>query len=289
MTAVPQLGSAPDWFHRAIATPRYTHFIDADGARLHYTCWDAPGAGLEKPPLLLLHGFRAHSRIWDCIAPYLTDRYRVVAPDFTGMGESDWREEYSIEGFTRDIYAVIEHAQLAPVVGIGHSFGGGRLLRACADRPELFSRAIVLDSGILFADDPEPQTKRVGNPNPLPDYASLRSRYRLLPEQPSESYLLEYTAFHSIRQSDAGWTWKFDTSLPTAYPERDGEALLRRIPLPVDVVHGQHSAVLGAERAGRMVAALPHGRGPIAVAEGHHHFMLENPLALVTLLRALLA
>src|SRR5690606_35950557 len=102
-------------------------------------------------------------------------------------------------------------------------------------------------------------------------------------------YLFEYTAFHSIRQCEDGWRWKFDIGLPTAAIDRDADDVLPLVPLPVDVVYGEHSLVMGRQKAERLVSLLPKGRGPIAFAEGHHHFMLENPLGLVSLLRGLLA
>jgi pimeloyl-ACP methyl ester carboxylesterase len=57
----------------------------------------------------------------------------------------------------------------------------------------------------------------------------------------------------------------------------------------VDIVRGEHSVILGAERAARIAALLPNGRGPITMPEAHHHLMLDQPLALVSVLRALLA
>ena len=42
-------------------------FIDSNGLKLHGTCWGNSG----KPPLILLHGMRDHSRSWDWIAQAL--------------------------------------------------------------------------------------------------------------------------------------------------------------------------------------------------------------------------
>src|SRR5690606_25303115 len=121
------------------------------------------------------------------------------------------RAQYSRELYSEDLIAVIEQAGLAPVIGVGHSFGGSRLLRTCALRPDLFARAIALDSVIMFADwDKHGAPPPVGNPNPYPDYASLRKRYRLLPDQPAEAWALDYIAHHSIREVEGGWSWKFD-------------------------------------------------------------------------------
>ena len=39
--------------------------------------------------LLLLHGFPSSSRMFDTLIPLLADRYRLIAPDFPGFGQSD--------------------------------------------------------------------------------------------------------------------------------------------------------------------------------------------------------
>lgn len=279
---------APAWFAAAIAAPTSEHTAISQGTEIRYRSWNIDDG--DKPPLLFTHGFRGHSRWWDFVAPYFTDRFRVFALDFAGHGDSGHRENYSRELYSEDIIAVVEHAQLAPVIGIGHSFGGSRLLRTCSMRPELFARAIALDSVVMFADWDKPGSPPpVGNPNPYPDYASLRKRYRLIPDQPTEPWALDYIAHHSMREVDGGWSWKFDYHLPQAFPEIDGGAVMAGIPLPVTYVAGELSAAVSRERAQRIVDTLPQGHGPVILPQTHHHMMLDQPIALISLLRGLLA
>jgi len=70
---------------------------------------------------------------------------------------------------------------------------------------------------------------------------------------------------------------------------RDGRALLRRIGIPVDIVYGEVSVIVDRARAEAVVAELSHGRGPIEIPSGRHHLMLDEPVALIATLRALLA
>jgi pimeloyl-ACP methyl ester carboxylesterase len=56
---------------------------DVDGARLRYL---AAGRG---EPVVLLHGYTQTSRMWRPIIPALAERFRVVAPDLPGIGDSD--------------------------------------------------------------------------------------------------------------------------------------------------------------------------------------------------------
>ena len=115
---------APQWFTDAIATPYETHFVDCEGAKIHYQTW----GDRAKPGLLLVHGNGAHAHWWDFIAPYLTDDYHVVAMTFSGMGDSSWRESYVMDTFAKEQLAVCEAAGLfahaeKPII-IAHSFGG---------------------------------------------------------------------------------------------------------------------------------------------------------------------
>jgi pimeloyl-ACP methyl ester carboxylesterase len=65
--------------------------------------------------------------------------------------------------------------------------------------------------------------------------------------------------------------------------------LLQTIRVPTDHVYGSLSAIVDAARACRIASCLQHARTPIVIPDAHHHIMLDQPLALVTALQALLA
>jgi len=287
----PAYVAPPQWFLRAVAAPTTSHFVDDNGTRLHYRCWNAEEA--DKPPLLFVHGFKGHSHWWDFIAPYFVDRFRVLAMDFAGMGESGHRAAYDTATFTGDLIAVLEQCG-GPVVVVGHSYGGGRALRVCADRPELIRRAVILDSRIRYPDvDTQPPRQRMGSGRPYASYGEARARYRVFPEQPvGLPDALEHVAFHSIARVGDGFRWRFDPALPTTGTkiyEADGGAVLDRVETPIDFVHGAESVVVEPWRAARTVARLQRCRGPIAIPECRHHLMLDQPLALIAVLKTLLA
>lgn len=280
-----------NWFDTAIAHATTSNYAPGNGGRIHYRSWNPDE--VHKPGLLLAHGYRGHSHWWDCIAPFLTDRFRVYALDFAGMGESDHRSHYDEKEFTGNLVDVLNDAGLGRATLVGHSYGGGRVLRACAEFPERIAHAIILDSYVNFTDaDSRPAPRRYGNPNPYPDLSSALGRYRLLPEQPGEECVRKYIARHSLRKVEGGWNWKFDQKLPSPRTETNGEELLARITVPVDIVCGEKSSVLQFARAKRMVNSLKASarvRGPIVMPNAHHHLMIDQPLALISVLRSLLA
>ena len=280
----------PEWFEWALAQARSSHFVDSGGARIHYAAWNATET--HKPALLFAHGFLGHTHWWDFIAPFLTEHHRVFALDFSGMGQSEHRAAYTADCFVDDLAAVLRAVQCSGTVAsavVGHSFGGARLLQACTRIPHAIGHAIVLDSFAKFQGDHLPGHTYSPTPAPTPDRATTLSRFRLLPPQACEPWLVEHVAQHSLRQVEAGWTWCFDPALRAFRPDAIDPASLGRVQVPVDYVHAEASAVVSAERALRIADALPHGRGPITMARAGHHMMLDQPLALVDVLRALLA
>ena len=277
-------------WQRAAERPASDHDALVRGGRLHYRAWSR-GVG---PLLLLVHGFRGHSHWWDWIAPAFADHYDVVAMDLSGMGDSAWRTSYEPDCFALDILGLIDHLGAGPAVVVGHSFGGGSLLRACAidsetTLPHRIAHAIVVDTWVRLQGQPTIDGGPLGGRRHYADYATARSRFRLEPPQPVlDDAMLDHLARHSLREVDGTWRWKFDPDL-AGPPSQDGRALLRRIRHRTDIVYGESSVIVNRERAEACVAEVRRGRGPFAVPRAGHHLMLDEPAALIATLRALLA
>ncbi len=277
----------PEWFLRALAHRPESHFANSHGTRIHYLAWNAHE--MHKPALLFAHGFLGHAHWWDFIAPFFTDRFRVFALDFAGMGDSGWRSEYDGWLFAEDLAVVIADGAMTTATVIGHSFGGSRVLRLCADHPDQVSQAIILDSRVLYGPDDFKATTRLGsNPNPYPNLEAALARFRLMPEQPALAFARDHIARHSLREVADGWTWKFDRSIGRAQRD-DLRQFLPRIGVRVDYVFAELSLVASREQAETVVRALSCVRGPIMIPQAHHHLMLDQPLALISALTALLA
>jgi pimeloyl-ACP methyl ester carboxylesterase len=263
---------------------------------VHYRIWTSDN--VERPWLLFVHGYRGHTHWWDWIAPAFIDRFRVAAVDLSGMGKSEARKRYSAEGFSRDVIAVLTALEANSATLVGHSYGGSSVLLACAldaegvDPGNRIRRAVILDSYVHFPeqDGDLPERSKIKTHRPYPSYEALRARYRLIPDQPvSHPALLEHLARTSARQAEDGWCWCFDALLPAAPAAIDGPALLGRVQCPVDIIFGENSGVVDLARATATCAALPSARGPISIPDARHHIMLDQPIALIGVLRALLA
>jgi pimeloyl-ACP methyl ester carboxylesterase len=284
--------TVPSWFTAAINTPHESRFADVDGVPIHYLAWNLEDR--DKPGLLFAHGFRAHARWWAFVAPYFTDRFRVIALDFSGMGDSGARANYEPLTFSRDILGVLKHAGMERATLVGHSFGGSRVARTCAEFPAAVERAVIVDS-LIRLPDIEHHTPPALVPRPkilYPTFEAARARFRLVPsENAAEGYVLDYIGEHSLKRVDGGWTWKFDESFMPRSVHEDPETnarLLASIRCPVTYIYGALSIVVSPQLAQAIVERIPHAYGPIAIPRAHHHVMLDQPLELVEALKTAL-
>lgn len=102
------------------------------GHTLRYYEW--PGEG---PTVVLLHGSSGYGLMWQGVADHLGDRFRIIAPDQRGHGDSDKPDgEYSANEYAEDMHDFIQALDLGPVVIGGHSLGGRVSQVFAAEYPE---------------------------------------------------------------------------------------------------------------------------------------------------------
>lgn len=118
------------------------HFYESQRLRLAYWAWGDPA----RPPLIMVHGLRDHSRSWDRIAAALADRYYVVTPDLRGHGASEWTRgsHYELHEFVPDLAALIDVLG-GRVTAVGHSMGGRAMMLTASAFPERFERIVAIE------------------------------------------------------------------------------------------------------------------------------------------------
>ena len=283
---------APQWFTEAVAVQPESRFVEVEGARIHYLRW----GDRARPGLLLVHGNAAHAYWWSFIAPFLARNFNVAAVDLSGMGDSDWRPEgYSMEVFAREELAVCEDAGMfavaEPPVIVAHSFGGFVTLLTGALYGERLAGTVIVDSPVnppgRWREGP-PHTNR---PHKVyPTLAAALSRFRLLPPQSCDNlYLLDWVARHSLKETDSGFSWKFDPAIWRDFSIGDTAARLKATKCRIAVFRGEHSILLPPQIGEYMFNLLGRAAPVVEIPQAQHHIMLDQPLALVAALRALLA
>jgi pimeloyl-ACP methyl ester carboxylesterase len=277
---------APEWFNAAIATEHVEDEVIVDGVPVHYLRWGDRGC----PGIVLVHGGAAQAHWWDHVAPLLQDCC-VVALDLSGHGDSGRRDRYPTSTWAREIVEVADHAGIAgrPVV-IGHSMGGWVAITAAAEQGDRLDGIVILDSPVSRLAPEEEAAAEGAAFGPLRTYPTLEAalaRFHTVPDQPTSlPYVLDHVARTSLRKVNGGWTWKFD---PRIFDRRvpSGE-LLQRVQCRVALFRSEHGLVtpdIGAYMYEQLGRIAPVVEVPLA----YHHVMLDQPIALVTGLRTLLA
>src|ERR1700723_1818203 len=94
-------------------------YLDLHGKRVAY---QEAGQG---PAVLLIHGMAGSSSTWRAMVPHLSKRYRVIAPDLIGHGQSAKpRGDYSLGAFSVSLRDLLDELGVAQATVVGHPLGG---------------------------------------------------------------------------------------------------------------------------------------------------------------------
>ncbi len=281
---------APKWFEDAVAVQPESRVVEVKGCPIRYLVW----GDLRLPGLLLVHGGAAHAHWWSFLAPLLTNRYSVVALDLSGHGDSGRRNEYPRRIWSDEVMAVAETAGFpGPPIVVGHSMGGIVGIVTASLHGDKLAGAVIVDAPVRRP-DPESDSARRGaefrNPKVYPDRATARARFRLVPNQPCENqFILDYIADHSLREVENGVTWKFD---PRVFMNVSNDLLsdyLANVRCRIALMRGERSLVVPPETGEYMYELLNRNAPMVEIPEAHHHLILDQPLAFIAALRALLS
>jgi pimeloyl-ACP methyl ester carboxylesterase len=289
--------AAPAWFEEAVLVEPESAFTDVEGTPIHYLRW----GDASNPGLLLVHGNAAHAYWWSFIAPYLARDFNVAAMDLSGMGDSGWRRSYGMETFANEQLAVCAAAgmfnhEIKPVI-IAHSFGGFVTMLTRALYGARLSGTVIVDSPVNPPDRERggPRRREQIKPNRIyPDLASALARFRLMPPQDCDNlFLVDWVARHSLkavtREAECGFTWKFDPAIWTDFSIGDTAERLKADSCRIAIFRGENSVLMPPEIGEYMFNLLGRASPVVEIPLARHHVMLDQPLALVAALRALLA
>ncbi|MCE4554997.1 alpha/beta fold hydrolase [Roseateles cellulosilyticus] len=128
-----------------MATHAREGWIHSDGLRLRYVEWGPTDA----PAVVALHGLRSFAYTWEPVALPLADRFRIIALDQRGRGESDWDPErrYYTADYVRDLEALVDRLSLPRFVLLGHSMGGSNALVYAGSHAEHLAGLVIEDMG----------------------------------------------------------------------------------------------------------------------------------------------
>ena len=122
-------------------------YLDLHGERIAYL---DEGSG---EAIVLLHGLAGSSDTWRSLIGPLSRKYRVVAPDLLGHGNSTKpRTDYSLGALSVLIRDVLNELGITRATFVGHSLGGGIAMQFVYQHPDYVQRLVLINSGGLGPD-----------------------------------------------------------------------------------------------------------------------------------------
>ena len=239
-----------------------------DGVQIFYKDWGPRDA----PVIHFHHGWPLSADDWDAqMLFFLGQGFRVVAHDRRGHGRSSQVSDgHDMDHYADDVAAVVEHLGTQGAVHVGHSTGGGEVVRYMARYPN-----DKVAKGVLIAAVPPLMVQTPGNPGGLPksvfddfqvQVATNRAQfYRDVPSGPFYGYnrpgakASEGVIGNWWRQGMIG-SAKAHYDGVVAFSQTDFTEDLKKIQQPVLVMHGDDDQIVPYENSGPLSAKLlPNG------------------------------
>jgi pimeloyl-ACP methyl ester carboxylesterase len=262
--------------------PRTGRLAADDATAVHYVEW----GGRDAPPVVLLHGLRAYGHWFEEFAEAAGDRYRVIAPDLRGRGESGWARDgdYSTDAYVADLERLVLHLGLERFALGGHSLGGVVAAHHAARHPEQVRALMILEMSPEVHPTGLARIKRelAETPSEFPSWDDARAFLRRLHARASPRSL-ETRRRWMLRETATGSIgWRLDPAVmnPSRAPDPASRtwAALEAVKCPALVVRGALSDIVTRDTCATMVAVMPQSRW-IEVPDAGHMVLEDNPAA----------
>jgi pimeloyl-ACP methyl ester carboxylesterase len=246
--------------------------------RLHYLDFDGDG-----PPLVFLHATGFHAWLWLPYAERLRARFRVIALDQRGHGQSDRPPQgYRWDEFGRDLAAFLAALDLRDVRAVGHSKGATAIAAAAAAGTDRLARAVLIEP-VLVPGPPasEPAwesplavgARRRRNVWPSRDamFTALRGKmpFETWEEEFVRLYVDHGVADRADSQVELLCPGAIEAQVYAEAPMSDGFAFLGALHVPALVVRGDRSPGLGEREMAAALARLTAGTSRTIPGAGH--------------------
>ncbi|MDS7929646.1 alpha/beta hydrolase [Acinetobacter sp. V102_4] len=235
-----------------------------DGVEIFYKDWGPKDA----PVIFFHHGWPLSADDWDAqMLFFLKEGFRVVAHDRRGHGRSTqvW-DGHDMDHYADDVAAVVEHLGVQGAVHVGHSTGGGEVAYYVARYPNDPVAKAVLISAV-----PPLMVKTESNPDGLPKevFDDLQNQlfknrsqfYHDVPAGPFYGFnrpgakVSEPVVLNWWRQGMMGGAKAHYDGI-VAFSQTDFTEALKKIEVPVLILHGEDDQVVPFEISGKKSAEL---------------------------------
>ena len=254
--------------------------------RFHYLEWGAPDA----QPILLLHGGHQSAHSWDLVSLHLAQKYRIIALDQRGHGDSEWARngDYSNLTMAQDAQAFVAAIGLQRPIIMGHSMGGRNTLLMTRMNPEYPGALVIVDVG--------PETMEAGRKTIssfvkrneiFDDLEHFIRNVREYDPYRSREHIERTVKYNMLERADGKYISKCDYrrwrgEIEVHDENRDAISLgdLASFKMPTLVVRGANSNILADDAAERFRDALPKGN-LVTVPDCGHNVHSQNTLGFI--------
>jgi esterase len=245
--------------------PYWSRNIVLRQLRFHFLEWGAPDA----PPIVLLHGGHQSAHSWDLVSLHLARRYRVLALDQRGHGDTEWARDvtYSNHEMSLDAEAFIGALGLEQPILMGHSMGGRNAMLLTKRDQTLLRALVIVDVGPEVSDRGRQVIAGFVRDNEeFDDLDHFVRNVQQYDPYRSREHIERTVKYNMLQRADGKFVSKCDSN-PRRLGLVRGSGPLENITLndarafrlPVLAVRGANSAILTADAAERLCDALPQG------------------------------
>ena len=235
-----------------------------DGLEIFFKDWGPRNA----QPIVFHHGWPLSADDWDTqMMFFLNHGFRVVAHDRRGHGRSTQSSDgHDMDHYADDAAAVFQHLDLRNEIHVGHSTGGGEVVRYLARHGESRVAKAVLISSV-----PPLMLKTAANPGGLPKSVFDDLQAQLAASRTNFYYELASGLFYGYNRPGAKvsqpiiWNWwrqgmmggaKAHYDGIVAFSQTDFTEDLKKIGVPVLVMHSEGDQIVPYAASGPLSAKL---------------------------------
>ena len=229
------------------------------------------------PALVLLHGFPLDSRIWEAQLSRLSGRFRVIAPDLRGFGQSQGGAAFTMEALADDVHALAAQLGAAPFVLGGLSMGG-YVAHAYAKKYPTDLRGLILIDTKAEGDTPEGKQGRQTMIDLVrasgPKAVAEQMRPKMLAPATATGNAEVLRRLNQIMEACPAETIEY--ALLAMRDREDHTADLPSLPVPALVIVGEADAITPPSAAEAMQKAIPRC-ARVVIPDAGHMTPMEQP------------
>lgn len=236
-------------------------YITPDGVEIFYKDW---GSG---PVVTFSHGWPLSADAWDAQMLFLGQKgFRVIAHDRRGHGRSgqSWQGN-NMDQYADDLAGLLDHLDIREATMVGHSTGGGEVVRYIARHREKRVAKVVLIGAV-----PPLMLKTDANPGGLPMSVFDEIRAHVVSDR-SQFFKDLTVPFYGYNKpgakvsqgvQDSFWRQGMQVSIIGAYDcikafsETDQTEDLKKITVPTLVIHGDADQIVPMDNSALLSAKL---------------------------------